>query len=49
MTRPGRGGGLGIAPDGDIWVGVDTRMEEFTPAGTPTGSAFDIPFDIGGC
>jgi hypothetical protein len=46
VTLPGRAGGLGIAPDGDVWLGVDKRMAEFTPAGTPTGSAFDIPLDV---
>jgi hypothetical protein len=45
VTRPGRGGGLGIAPDGNVWVGVDQRMEELTPAGTPTGGGFAIPAD----
>ncbi len=54
VTRPGRGGGLGIAPDGDIWVGQGTGlgaeggMEELSPAGTPTGSAFVIPSAIAG-
>jgi hypothetical protein len=54
VTRPGRGNGLGIAPDGDIWVGLgegsgaEGRMEEFSPAGTPTGSAFVVPPDIVG-
>jgi hypothetical protein len=46
VTRPGRGSGLGIAPDGDIWVGLADRMEELSPAGTPTGAAFAIPSGV---
>jgi hypothetical protein len=46
VTRPGRGGGLGVAPDGNVWVGVDNRMEELTPAGLPTGAGFEIPADV---
>jgi hypothetical protein len=48
VTRPGQGSGLGIAPDGDVWVGLKDRMEELTSAGTPTGSVIEIPSDVGG-
>jgi hypothetical protein len=44
VTRPGQGMGLGIAPDGDIWVGLGfgNGLEELTPAGTPTGARIDV-------
>jgi hypothetical protein len=50
IVRPGTGSGLGVAPDGGIWVGLGPsgRMEELSPSGAPTGSAFDIPSDIVG-
>jgi hypothetical protein len=48
VTGPGPGFGLGIAPDGNVWVGSGTRMEEFTPTGTQTGSGFEIPAQIAG-
>lgn len=48
VTRLGLGKGLGIAPDGDVWVGVEKRMEELTPAGTPTGSVIEIPSAVSG-
>jgi hypothetical protein len=46
VVRPGRSNGLGVAPDGNIWVGLESGMEELTPAGAPTGSAFEIPSSL---
>ena len=44
VTRPAKAVVSGSRPDGNIWVGVGLqRMEELSPAGTPTGAAFESP------
>jgi hypothetical protein len=48
VTRPGMGSSVGVAPDGAVWVGTEGGMEELTPAGTPTGSAIEVPAAIAG-
>ncbi|HEX5923729.1 MAG TPA: IPT/TIG domain-containing protein [Baekduia sp.] len=48
VTRPGQAQGLGVAPNGNVWVGLGTSLEELTPAGVPTSSTIDIPFDVRG-